>query len=120
MVFKSDPLRGEALALWSEFHDGTPPANLSADELLVRIISQLPELTYSRLMTGDSAGLVFPRASSSLANGASAPLSVVVRGEDVVVLGAGGAQVMSIRAARISARRLLDAIDVATGRVPSS
>jgi hypothetical protein len=49
-----------------------------------------------------------------------APLSVVVRGDEVLVLGARGAvQALSVRAAETSVTRLLDAIAIAQGRMPS-
>lgn len=50
----------------------------------------------------------------------SEPLSVVVEGEDVVVLdGRGGRRVLNLRAAQLSATRLLDAIAIAKGQIPS-
>ena len=49
-----------------------------------------------------------------------APLSVVVRGDEVLVLGSHGAvQALSVRAAETSVTRLLDAIAIAQGRMPS-
>jgi len=49
------------------------------------------------------------------------PLSIVVRGDEVLVLGADGAvQALTVRAAEISVTRLLDAIAIAQGRMPST
>jgi len=50
-----------------------------------------------------------------------APLSVVVQGEEVRVLGpAGDWQVLSVRGAERTVTRLLDAIAIAQGRIPSA
>ncbi|MBS0410508.1 MAG: hypothetical protein JSR86_11380 [Proteobacteria bacterium] len=49
------------------------------------------------------------------------PLSIVVKGDEVLVLGAeGSVQALSVRAAEISVTRLLDAIAIAQGRMPSA
>ena len=48
-----------------------------------------------------------------------APLTVAVRGEDILFLGlAGGPTVLTLRAAAVSARRIHEAIAVAQGRLP--
>ena len=47
------------------------------------------------------------------------PLNIVVKGDEVLVLGAeGSVQALSVRAAEISVTRLLDAIAIAQGRMP--
>jgi hypothetical protein len=49
------------------------------------------------------------------------PLNVVVEGEDVVIVEPNGdRRVMTWRAAQMSATRLLDAITVAQGAIPSN
>jgi len=49
-----------------------------------------------------------------------ASLNVAVRGEEVIIFLPGGAAIaMSAQDATISARRLLDAAEVAKGRIPN-
>jgi hypothetical protein len=51
----------------------------------------------------------------------SEPLNVVVEGEDVVIVDTNGdRRVMTLRAAQMSATRLLDAITIAQGGMPSN
>ncbi len=48
------------------------------------------------------------------------PLSVVVQGDEIWVLGPGGShQTLSVRGAEASVTRLLDAIAIAQGRMPT-
>jgi hypothetical protein len=48
------------------------------------------------------------------------PLNVAVRGDEVLILGPGGEDiVLTARAAQRSAQRLLDAVAVASGHLPS-
>ena len=52
---------------------------------------------------------------------ADAPMSVVARGDEVLVLGSDGTwQSMSVRGAERTVTRLLDAIAVAQGRMPGA
>ena len=49
-----------------------------------------------------------------------APLNVAVQGDRVLVMGPNGEDiVLSVRAAQRSAQRLLDAVAVAEGRIPT-
>ena len=48
------------------------------------------------------------------------PLSVAAQGDEVLIVGPGGLHVMmSVRAAELSVTRLLDAIAIAQGRMPT-
>lgn len=60
------------------------------------------------------------RAFAAANDHTSEPLSVAAQGDEVLVIGHGGLQVaMSVRDAETSVTRLLDAIALAQGRMPS-
>ena len=59
-------------------------------------------------------------AGDKVSETSDAPLNVAVKGDRVLVLGPNGEDiVLSTRAAQRSAQRLLDAVAVAEGRIPS-
>jgi hypothetical protein len=54
-------MRLAALDLWRRLFEGPPPLGLSDRELLDAIIKRLPEEGYSRLTSGPSRDLTFPK-----------------------------------------------------------
>jgi hypothetical protein len=61
------------------------------------------------------------RASASGIDGIDSPFTVAVREDHLLILGRNGSVVpMTIAAARRSAQRMLDAIEVAGGHMPTS
>jgi hypothetical protein len=57
----NDQMRLAALDLWRRLFEGPPPLGLSDRELLDAIIKRLPEEGYSRLTSGPSRDLTFPK-----------------------------------------------------------
>jgi hypothetical protein len=65
MATPSDPIRDEAMALWSCLFEGPPPSD-DGGQLFGLIIDRLPQLDYSRLIGAATArDLTFPKNESS-------------------------------------------------------